>query len=78
MQKESGVIWSGLLDNKWECKVKWIGGDSDKAKLTCSDGEQTIVDMEVSVAYGAIWGPDVGDVRVWQDKCVEAVDKINA
>lgn len=66
------VIWQTTLDEKFACQVVRTG--DYKGQLTVKDGETVLLDKEVGLAYGAVFGPDVDDVSAWQDACIEAVD----
>lgn len=66
------TIWSANLDDKYVCAVTRL--DESRGRLTVKDGERTLLDEVVGLAYGAMFGPDIDDVLDWQDKCVAAVD----
>lgn len=67
------IIWESKLDDKWNCVVTRTAEYS--GQLTVSDQEEVILSESVSLSYGAAFGPDVSDVAMWQDKCIEVVDK---
>lgn len=39
------------------------------------DDDKLIYFEKVSLAYGAVFGPDAGDVATWQEKVVDFIDK---
>jgi len=67
------IIWESKLDGKWNCVVTRVNESS--GNLTVSDDQETILNVNVSLAYGAVFGPDVSDLSQWQDMCIEVVDK---
>lgn len=40
-----------------------------------SDGNRLIFEESVPLSYDAIFGPDVGDVDVWQRMAIDYVDE---
>ena len=66
-------IWESKLDDKWDCFV--IRTSESTGQLIVSDNKDVILRENVSLAYGAVFGPDISDVVLWQDKCVDVVDK---
>lgn len=68
------IVWEAELDGKYQCRVERT--KDYKGRLTVSCGELEILNEEVGLSYGAIFGPDVADVALWEDMCVAAVDKL--
>ncbi len=69
------IIWEANLDEVYDCKVTRI--DEYKGRLTVTDlFDKVVLDEEVSLMYGARFGPDIDDVSLWQDRCVEVIDKL--
>lgn len=69
------IVWEAKLDEVYDCKVTRI--DEYKGKLTVTDlSNNVLLDEEVGLMYGARFGPDVSDVALWEDKCVEVIDKL--
>lgn len=70
------VIWNAKLDNgQYTCKVTRLTGYT--GQLTVEDtlnNNEIVLDKEVPLAYGAKFGPDMGDVAHWQDLIIKAVD----
>lgn len=69
----SEVIWESKLDDKWDCSV--IRLTESTGRLVVCDDKETILNERVSLSYGAMFGPDIADVTLWQDMCVDIVDK---
>jgi hypothetical protein len=68
------VVWEAQLDEVYDCKVTRI--DEYKGKLTVIDQfDRVLLEEEVGLMYGAMFGPDIADVSHWEDKCVEVIDK---
>jgi hypothetical protein len=70
----SNVVWNSKLDNRYNCEVKRI---SDyKGQLTVLDEEngELILNEEVGLSYGSMFGPDIADLQLWQDMIIKAVD----
>jgi hypothetical protein len=45
--------------------------------LTVTDlFDKVLLDEEVTLTYGASFGPDISDVALWEDKSVEVIDKL--
>ena len=73
------VIWQQTLDEgQYEGKVIRI--DEDRGLLIVTDVSAGIAfsGEEVTLSYGAIFGPDVDDVAHWQEITAERVDEYNA
>ena len=70
------VIWEAELDNVYRCEV--IRLEERKGQLTVKNVEtnKVLLDQEVGLSYGAMFGPDMGDVAYWQELCVNAVDGV--
>lgn len=76
---DQAVVWENTVDRgTWACKVVRVfrDGDGYNGHLTVTrvaDGE-VILSREVGFSYGAIFGPDIDDVRYWEHTCIEAID----
>lgn len=69
------IIWEETLDEVYECKVTRI--DQYNGKLTMLDPfGKTLLEKEVMLMYGAMFGPDISDVALWQDWCIEVIDNL--
>lgn len=68
------IIWEAKLDDLYECKVTRIS--EHKGKLTMLDPfNRILIDREVGLLYGAVFGPDIEDVAYWEELCVAEIDK---
>lgn len=68
------IIWEAKLDDLYECKVTRIS--ENKGKLTMIDPfNRTLIDREVGLLYGAVFGPDIEDIAYWEELCVNEIDK---
>lgn len=69
------IIWESKLDDIYDCKVTRIS--ENKGTLTMIDQfDRVLLEREVGLLYGAVFGPDIEDVAYWEDLCVEVVDKL--
>ena len=69
------IVWEAKLDEVYDCKVTRI--DDYKGNLTVIDMfDRVLLEEEVGLMYGATFGPDVSDVALWENKCVEVIDKL--
>ena len=69
------IIWEAQLDEVYDCKVTRI--DEHTGKLTVIDQfDRVLIEEEVGLMYGAMFCPDISDVSIWRDKCVEVIDKL--
>jgi hypothetical protein len=67
-----GKVWEAKLDDKYDCVVQRTGDYAGELTITA---DSTVLHREaVGLSYGAIFGPDVADVREWEDKCIGIVD----
>ena len=67
-------LWDAILDNKYFIYVIRTGEHVGQYNILDIDTQQDVFSCEVSLAYGAIFGPDVGDVQKWCDMGVDFVD----
>src|SRR5262245_17769997 len=76
----SEPIWEGTVDdNTWRVQVidAEQPGHGTLTVVRISDG-LVILREDATLAYGAIFGPDVDDVSKWQYMAIEAIDHYNA
>lgn len=69
-------VWESKLDKKFECKVERTSKYQGHLSVIDVETKEVLLDQDVGLSYGAMFGPDMGDVAYWQDLCVEAVDRI--
>ena len=67
------IIWESKLDEMFDCKVERI--DERRGKLTVIDQfDQILLNEEVGLSYGAMFGPDVADVALWEEMVIKVID----
>lgn len=71
-------IWQAQLDNRYDCAVTRINESHGLLTVTDAENKTTVLENEVTLAYGARFGPDVDDVADWQERCVQAVDGLSS
>ncbi len=67
-------IWEAQLDDRYDCTVTRINEAHGLLTVTDTTDKKILLSDEVTLAYGARFGPDVDDVAYWQERCVQAVD----
>ena len=70
-------IWEAQLDNRYDCQVIRINEAHGLLTIIDTENQTTLLSDEVTLAYGARFGPDVDDVTDWQERCVQAVDGLS-
>jgi hypothetical protein len=74
-QGAEDFVWQATVDRgTWSCQV--VGTGEYRGVLTVTrvrDGKE-ILQQEVGLSYGAVFGPDVADVAEWQDLSITAID----
>lgn len=68
------VVWCERLDGRYLVEVV---DDDNGARLRVYDhdeGETLVAEEAVVLSYGAVFGPDVGDIEVWRETAVRLVD----
>ena len=73
---DSQTVWhSTMNEGEWLVQVQ-RGGRSGGRLLVWNVTDQIhpILDEDVRLAYGAIFGPDASDVEEWQHMAIDAVD----
>lgn len=68
------TIWENTLDERYKCSVTRNSQYSGQLKIFDTELNKVLCDEEVNLSYGAAFGPDVDDVREWQDRIIEIVD----
>lgn len=67
------VIWEAELDGKYDCTVTRRSDTLGTLTVTTKDGKNLYTGI-VSLMYGAVFGPDVEDMELWEKMCIEVVD----
>ena len=68
------LVWECMLDDKYRCLVKRCG--LYRGSLEMWEGSKLHKELPVGLAYNAQFGPDVTDVRQWEDQCIAWVDRL--
>ena len=69
---QTDAVWRSRLDGKYDVYVERSGYYTGVLRI--ARGEEILHAEEVALAYGALFGPDVGDVADWQERAIEVVD----
>lgn len=72
--KEQQTVWESTLDDRYRCLVSRTGAETGRLTITDTETEQELHAEDVELAYGATFGPDIGDIRTWQELAMEVVD----
>ncbi|TCJ71202.1 UNVERIFIED_ORG: hypothetical protein EDC92_1309 [Dietzia maris] len=62
------VVWWSRLDDRYQVEVTRDPDNTSQAKLTIYDRANNDIEVhaeQVGLAYGAVFGPDTGDVDKW-------------
>jgi len=73
-QQDDFTVWSSMLDGRFAIKVIWTA--PYHGELTISDGATVLYREPVSLSYNAQFGPDVDDVRSWQESAIAFFDRL--
>ena len=67
------LIYSTTLDDKYIVKVERTGDYT--AILIVMEGDKELLREDTTLAYRALFGPDVSDVATWQERAIKFVDE---
>ena len=67
-------VWEARLDNKYHCTVTRLSERTGELKIVNEENKQVLLQKEVNLAFGALFGPDIDDVLDWEQMCINAVD----
>jgi len=75
MSTESIPIWESTVD-QGTYNAKVVDGESGMGVITVTriEDDKEILREEVGLSFGAQFGPDVDDVRMWQVMVIDAID----
>lgn len=69
------IVWEATIDNNtWKAQVVRVDSYNGTLEIYRVEPEEKVYSEDVSLSYGAIFGPDVADVAYWQEKTIEVVD----
>lgn len=66
------IVWSGELDGRYLCRVRRT--EPYGGVLEILEGGTVLAHWPVELAYDAVFGPDIGDVAEWQERCSHWAD----
>lgn len=67
-------IWQAQLDDRYDCLVTRINEAHGLLTVTDTTDKKILLSNEVTLSYGAQFGPDMDDVADWEERCIQAVD----
>lgn len=77
MSKENiDYVWEAHLDQKYHCTVTRSSERTGNLKIVDEENKEILLEKEVGLSYGAIFGPDIDDVMDWERICIETVDNL--
>ena len=65
------LVWQAILDGKYGCSVARINGSRGRLVVANEETKEILLDKEVGLSYGAVFGPDAGDVAQWEEMCIQ-------
>jgi len=70
-------IWTGTLDQRYVLTVSSTP-QPRYGRLTITDNRDgtVLLDEQVPLSYGAVFGPDIGDVEAWQERATTLIDSL--
>jgi hypothetical protein len=68
------TIWENTLDGRYKCTVTRNSQYSGQLKILDEELNNVLCDEEVRLSYGATFGPDVDDLRDWEERIISIVD----
>lgn len=76
------VIWWNRLDGRYQIEVRRTEADAPFPGWLCifdhSSGDKLVFEQGVNLIAGAIFGPDVSDVALWQQMALDYADRAAA
>ena len=72
------MAWENTVDGgRFLCGVVQDENDGYSGRLQVKVVEtgEMLLDEEVGISYAARFGPDMDDVRVWQERCIGIIDE---
>lgn len=73
------IVWEAILDDRYEVRVERTGDYT--AQLVISEienepeGGRELLREDTTLAYRAIFGPDVADIANWQTRACKFIDE---
>lgn len=72
---EKYTVWKNKVDNKYDVFVE-SGEDAYKGFLVIKLDDKELLKEETYISYGARFGPDMEDVNIWSDRCIQFIDSL--
>lgn len=66
MENEN-IVWQSRLDKKYNCSVVRVTERTGQLKIINEENNQVLLEKEVGLSYGSIFGAEMDDVRTWVD-----------
>jgi hypothetical protein len=66
------IVWQNKVDRRYDVLVERTGDYT--GELVIRDGEKELLREPTTLSYRALFGPDVSDVAVWEERCIEFID----
>ena len=66
-------VWNTELDDKYQVHVERI--EPYMGELVIMDGVKEIYRKLIKLSYDVKFGPDIEDVRIWQDEVIRFIDE---
>lgn len=75
MRQNKEIVWESTLDKAWHCYVERTHTYHGRLRVQSVEfPDHELLNVDVTLAYGAAFGPDVDDVDLWADMSLKAVD----
>jgi hypothetical protein len=74
--RHNELVWWTRLDDRYQVEVQRLY-EANRGRLCIFDREQDMAlihNEEVTLMYGAVFGPDVDDVNTWQQRVLQVID----
>lgn len=68
------LVWFDRLDQRWQLEVHREDHDGVLYIFDHDNEDKLVFRKPVGLSYGAVFGPDAGDVAYWQDIAINFVD----
>lgn len=75
MADANDVYFNTVDGGRFSVRVERLDEYHGKLTVKVVETDETLLDVGVSLSYGAIFGPDVSDVAEWQDRSIVVIDK---
>jgi len=68
------IVWASQLDNRYNCTVERMTNYSGRLTVFDAQDNKILLEEYVDLSYGAMFGPDVADVALWENKIIALID----